>query len=179
MCVLGGQRCLFTAVFLGPGTVPGTQKVLSTHLLVVAVLRLFPGVGEYNHRFCVLFHKTLFFSWVTGSRDFPYVLFFCEAPHVSDHVCVCCSTSLFRKTQPHFEHFNSLLELIISFFITSAHTVCCMDFPLYFPMLLSQDTCSFIYSLNFILRGPPSETSVVRSFKSARNVAVDTDLVLL
>ena len=83
------------------------------------------------------------------------------------------------KTRPHFEHFNSLLELIISFFITSAHTVCGMDFPLYFPMLLSQDACFFIYSLNFILWGPPSETSAVRSLKPARNVAVDTDLVLL
>lgn len=71
MCVPGGQRCLFTAVFLGPGTVPGTQKVLSTHLLVVAVLRLFPGVEEYNHRFCVLFHKTLFSLGSQAAEIFP------------------------------------------------------------------------------------------------------------
>ena len=168
---------MFTTAFLGPGTVPGTQKVLNTHLLVVAVLRLFPGVSTTTSAMC--YSTKHFFSWVTGSRDFPYVLFFCKVAHVSDHVCLYCSTSLFRKTRPHFEHFNSLLELIISFFITSAHTVCGMDFPVYFPMLLSQDACFFIYSLNFILWGPPSETSAVRSLKPARNVAVDTDLVLL
>lgn len=160
---------MFTAEFLGPGTVPGAECSQYTFVGGGGSEALPWGRDVQPPLLRAIPQNT--FS--LGSQAF------CEVAHVSDHVCLYCSTSLFRKTQPHFEHFNSLLELIISFFITSAHTVCCTDFPLYFPMLLSQDTCFFIYSLNFILWGPPSETSAVRSLKSARNVAVDIDLVLL
>lgn len=85
---------LFTAVTPVPRAVPGTEKVLNTYLLVVVVLRLFPGAGEDNRLCHVLLQRTLPSSWVVKLWRWQQRLsldIVCLPGWVILHGC-CCST---------------------------------------------------------------------------------------